>query len=153
LEADDYEEAKVALGAAIEMCGTAPVGEQAGLALAIAAADPRHDEPSLAAAVTSAYLSQPHRSVWGRQMAESVYLLALSTGGEADDATFEIPGNPPESFPPECSASPSRLSSTRASGDLPDPPPSSPSVREAELEARILELQAELERIQETLRP
>lgn len=158
LDDNDFDEARAALESTIELCGTSTAGQHATLLLAAAAVDPRYDEPDLAAALTSAFLSQPNRSDWATHVAQSIYLVARSVGGDAQAESVILTAGPADQFPPECD-----LGMVRdAAGDSVAVPsfdsPSWPARlwrRTSEvrsLEAQVDSLTAELDRIRETLR-
>ena len=152
LEAGDETEGRAMLAQVLEVCGTTSLGEQAAVALIVDALDPRHPDLDLAASLSHAYLSQPYRTPLAEQVATSAYLVSLDVGGSLDESLSILPSADPEEFPAECRSG--ALSPTnRGVAAIPAPPSQSLSNRLADLERSVAELQAELERVRETLRP
>lgn len=156
---EDFETARTAFLTTIDRCGTSSAGENATILLATAAVDPRHDEPDLAAALTSSLLAQPYRSDWATRMAESLYLVARSVGGDPAAESIVIPSGPPDQFPDDCSELMRPDPTFGDSTALPsfDTPSWPARLWRRTSEARTLEgqvdsLTAELDRIRETLR-
>ena len=152
LEAGDETEGRAMLAQVLEVCGTTSLGEQAAVALIVDALDPRHPDLDLAASLSHAYLSQPYRTPLAEQVATSAYLVSLDVGGSLDESLSILPSADPGEFPAECRSG--GLSPTnRGVALIPVPPSRSLSDRLADLEKSVAELQAELERVRETLRP
>ena len=152
LEAGNHNEGRAKLAQVLEVCGTTALGEQAAVALIVDALDPRHPDLDLAASLSRAYLSQPYRTALGEQVATSAYLVSLDVGGEIDESLSILPSADPAEFPTECGGG--YLSPTdRGEMSIPAPPSQSLANRLSDLEQTVAELQTELERVRETLRP
>lgn len=152
LEAGDQTGGRAMLAQVLEVCGTTSLGEQAAVALIVDALDPRHPDLDLAASLSHAYLSQPYRTPLAEQVATSAYLVSIDVGGSLDESLSILPSADPEEFPAECRSG-SLSPTNRGVAVIPAPPSQSLSDRFADLESRVAELQAELDRVRETLRP
>lgn len=92
----DYNEAHARLLEVVELCGGAPLGQQALLLIAAAELDPRNPDPrrSLAAESTSLLLGELDSTSWARQLAESFYLIGRKLGarqlGAEDTEALEL---------------------------------------------------------------
>lgn len=160
LRENEFEAARTAFESTIERCGTSPAGESAAILLAAAAVDPRYDEPDLAAALTATLLNQPYRSDWATGMAQSIYLVARSVGGDAKAESVIMPSGPADGFPADCTDW--ELPEPTAGDSTALPAFDSPSwparlwrrtAKVQSLEGQVDSLTAELDRIRETLRP
>jgi hypothetical protein len=152
LETGDQVEGRAKLAQVLEACGTTSLGEQAAVALIVDALDPRHPDLDLAASLSHAYLSQPYRTPLAERLATSAYLISLDVGGGLDESLSILPSAEPDEFPAECRSG--LLSPTnRGLAVIPVPPSRTLTDRLAELESTVEELQTELARVRETLRP
>jgi len=152
LEAGNQTEGRAKLAQVLEVCGTTSLGEQAAVALIVDALDPRHPDLDLAASLSHAYLSQPYRTPQAEQLATSAYLISLDVGGTLDESLSILPSAEPGEFPAECRSG--TLSPTnRGVVSIPAPPSRTVASRLADLESTVEELQIELARVRETLRP
>lgn len=92
----DYTAAHARLLEVVELCGGAPLGQQALLLIAAAELDPRNPDPrrSLAAESTSLLLGELGSEAWARQLAESFYLIGRKLGarqlGAEDTEALEL---------------------------------------------------------------
>ena len=152
LESGDHTEGRAKLAQVLEVCGTTALGEQATVALVVNALDPRNPDLDLAASLSHAYLSQPYRTPLTEQFAASAYLVSLDIGGSLDESLSILRSAPPASFPSECQKG---LATPLDRGEafIPAPPSQSLANRLAELEQTVDELETELARVRETLRP
>lgn len=84
LRARDYEAAYARLVEVVELCGSAPLGQQALLLIAATELDPRNPDPrrSLAAEATSLLLGELDSMSWARQFSESFYLIGRRLGAQ-----------------------------------------------------------------------
>ncbi len=80
----DYTAGHARLAEVVELCGSAPLGQQALLLIAAAELDPRNPDPrrSLAAEATSLLLGELDSMTWARQFAESFYLIGRRLGAQ-----------------------------------------------------------------------
>ncbi len=152
LEQGDRALGREELVRVLEYCGTSILGERVAISLMTNALDPEHSDPDFAAELAHAYLSQPYRSAWAEQVATSTYLVARNLGGEAKGEEPIFPSADPDDLPDECREDPT-VPEWRDPAEIPEL--SSPSItgRVGELERTVAELQAELDRVRETLRP
>lgn len=169
----DFEAAVRTLTALRERCRATPVGRRATLLLAAAHLDPRNPaaRPGRAADLAGAYLREGGGPAWTRPVAELLYLEALEKGaspgppGAGGDvgATGAAggggkTGGPGPAGPGGGGAPPdgcgagggARLAGASA---LPSLPGSPLALRLERLRGRVAELEAELERIRQTLEP
>ncbi len=152
LEAGDAAEGRVKLAQVLEACGTTSLGEQAAVALIVDALDPRHPDLDLAASLSHAYLSQPYRTPLAERVATSAYLISIDVGGGLDESLTMLPQAPPDEYPAECrSGGPNPT--YRGPARIPAAPSRTMASRLEDLERSVAELQAELTRVRETLRP
>ncbi len=92
----DYTAAYARLMEVVELCGGAPLGQQALLLIAATELDPRNPDPrrSLAAESTSLLLGELDSMSWARQFAESFYLIGRRLGarqlGAEDTEALEL---------------------------------------------------------------
>ncbi len=92
----DYTAAYARLMEVVELCGSAPLGQQALLLIAATELDPRNPDPrrSLAAESTSLLLGKLDSMSWAGQFAESFYLIGRRLGaqqlGAADTEALEL---------------------------------------------------------------
>jgi hypothetical protein len=92
----DYTAAYARLMEVVELCGSAPLGQQALLLIAATELDPRNPDPrrSLAAESTSLLLGELDSMSWARQFAESFYLIGRRLGarqlGAEDTEALEL---------------------------------------------------------------
>ena len=151
------EEGDRALGRAelvqvLEYCGTSVLGERVAIALMTDALDPEHPDPDFAAELSYAYLSQPYRTPWAERVATSTYLVARNLGGTVVGEDPVFPSADPDELPDECREDP--IAPTwREPAEIPELTSPSISGRVTELERTVEALQAELNRVRETLRP
>jgi hypothetical protein len=93
---NDYGAAHARLMEVVELCGGAPLGQQALLLIAATELDPRNPDPrrSLAAESTSLLLGELDSMSWARQFAESFYMIGRRLGaqqlGAADTEALEL---------------------------------------------------------------
>jgi len=80
----DYTAAYARLMEVVELCGSAPLGQQALLLIAATELDPRNPDPrrSLAAESTSLLLGELDSMSWAGQFAESFYLIGRRLGAQ-----------------------------------------------------------------------
>lgn len=96
LRKSDYAAAYARLIEVVELCGSAPLGQQALLLIAATELDPRNPDPrrSLAAESTSLLLGELDSMTWARQFAESFYLIGRRLGarqlGAEDTEALEL---------------------------------------------------------------
>mgnify|MGYP001812108202 CR=1 FL=1 len=152
LDAGDQAEGRVKLAQVLEVCGTTSLGEQAAVALIVDALDPRHPDLDLAASLSHAYLSQPYRTPLAERVATSAYLISLDVGGGIDESLTLLPTATPEDYPAECRSG-GPTPTFRGPARIPAAPSRTMASRLEDLERSVEELQAELERVRETLRP
>ncbi|HKY60934.1 MAG TPA: hypothetical protein VJP59_07980 [Gemmatimonadota bacterium] len=172
LRRGEFVRAREALVEVRRTCGDARLGRQALLLIAALETDPRNPagDPDRAAALAGHWLARPETFPWTRPLAETIYLQALRAGGRP----FSISGKPPGDVElllamgrpgggadGSCDASdwgilgggaPPELS-RRPGGTA--PPDGGRALREdnARLREQVIRLEAELQRIRETLRP
>lgn len=148
----NHASGRAGLARVLELCGTTALGERAMVALIVDALDPREPDPDLAAGLSRAYREQPYRTQWAEQIAASVYLVSLNLGGSSHAEGIRLTSMDPGEFPAVCrQISPSPTG--RDAAPLPQLPSRSMADRLIELQETVEELQAELTRVQETLRP
>lgn len=136
----------------LEYCGTSILGERVAISLMTDALDPEHSDPDFAAQLAHAYLSQPYRSAWAEQVATSTYLVARNLGGSIEENDPMFPSADPDDLPDECREDPT-VPDWREPAQIPELSTPSLSARVTEMEQTVAALQAELDRIRETLRP
>lgn len=136
----------------LEYCGTSVLGERVAISLMTDALDPEHSDPDFAAELAHAYLSQPYRSAWAEQVATSTYLVARNLGGAVEGEKPIFPSADPDDLPDECRKDPT-VPAWREPAEIPELSTPSISGRVGDLERTVSELQAELNRVRETLRP
>ena len=152
LEEGDHERGRAELAAVLDRCGTTALGERAAVTLMIDALSPQQPDADYSARISHAYLSQPYRTEWGERVATAVYLVSVNLGGDVDGNEIMLESDEPGRFPSECrDGSPEPV--MMGSADIPELASQPLTSRVAELERRIAALQAELERVRETLRP
>lgn len=172
----DYTVAHARLMEIVELCGSAPLGQQAVLLIAATELDPRNPDPrgSLAAESTSLLLGELDSMSWAGQFAESFYLIGRRLGaqqlGAEDTEALELGwlfrhgyGRQPPDEPEDGEAStlmdeaslhcealwaaPSVGDSQGVQGVLPSLPGSSYPAQVTALRRQVRELEEELERI------
>jgi hypothetical protein len=136
----------------LEYCGTSILGERVAISLMTDALEPEHSDPDFAAQLAHAYLSQPYRSAWAEQVATSTYLVARNLGGTVEDGDSMFPSADPDDLPDECREDPT-APDWREPAEIPELSTPSLAGRVTELEQMVSALQAELDRVRETLRP
>ena len=152
LEAGDPVEGRAKLAQVLEACGTTSLGEQAAVALIVDALDPRHPDLDLAASLSHQYLSQPYRTPLAERVATSAYLISIDVGGGLDESLSIMSPAAPDGYPAECrSGGPNPT--YRGPARIPAAPSRTMASRIEDLERSVAELQAELTRVRETLRP
>ncbi len=152
LQEGDHERGRAELAAVLDRCGTTALGERAAVALMVDALSPRQPDADYSARISHAYLSQPYRTEWGERVATAVYLVSVNLGGDVDGNEIMIESDEPGRFPSECrDGSPDPV--MMGSADIPELTAQPMTSRIAELERMVAALQAELERVRETLRP
>lgn len=152
LEEGDHTRGRAELAAVLDRCGTTALGEKAAVALMVDALTPQQPDADYSARISHAYLSQPYRTAWGERVATAVYLVSLNLGADADADDVLLESDDPDRFPSDCrdgSPEPTR----RGPAEIPTLEVQSLVQRLAELERSSAELQAELDRVRETLRP
>ena len=152
LETGDHETGRAELIRLLEYCGTSPLGERVAIALMTDALDPRRPDADFSAGLSHAYLIQPYRTDWAERIATSVYLVSLNLGGSHEGQPSILRSAAPEEFPNECGRTPA-LPAWREPQAIPSLSEQSIAARVGEMEISIEELQAELNRVRETLRP
>jgi len=163
LDERNYDAAHARLLEVVDLCGSAPLGQQALLLMAVAELDPRNPDPrwDLAAESTALLWEETNGRGWAHTLTESLYMIALRLGarnaGPSDAEAAELewrvraaPAGAAESRAYCGPAWPTRLSpptvSTPEDG-LPSLNGSSYPTQVAELRRRLRELEEELERI------
>jgi hypothetical protein len=136
----------------LEYCGTSTLGERVAIALMTDALDPEYSDPDFAAELAYAYLSQPYRTPWAERVAKSTYLVARNLGGRVEGGEPVFPSADPDELPDECREDP-LTPVWREPAEIPELSTPSISGRVGELERTVADLQAELNRVRETLRP
>jgi hypothetical protein len=136
----------------LEYCGTSTLGERVAITLMTDALDPEASDPDFAAELAYAYLSQPYRSAWAERVASSTYLVARNLGGSVAGEVPVFPSADPADLPEECREDPAGPD-RREPADIPELSTPSISGRVGELERTVQALQAELDRVRETLKP
>jgi len=136
----------------LEYCGTSILGERVAITLMTDALDPEASDPDFAAELAYAYLSQPYRSAWAERVATSTYLVARNLGGSVAGEVPIFPSADPEDLPDECREDPTGPD-RREPADIPELSTPSISGRVSDLERTVAALQAELDRVRETLKP
>lgn len=152
LQAGDAAEGRVKLAQVLEACGTTSLGEQAAVALIVDALDPRHPDLDLAATLSHAYLSQPYRTPLAERVATSAYLISVDVGGGLDESLRILPPASPDEYPAECRSG-GPTPTYRGPARIPAAPSRTMASRLEDLERSVAELEAELTRVRETLRP
>lgn len=155
------------LAHAARVCAGTEAGDRATLALLGLLTDPRNPRRDLDGArrIAERWLASPSTASWIEPLMEALYLVTLDLGGAPDDAPHAA--EPPRPVAPaaaECEASPALGPREPHLPALPGRP-TRDALTEAEaerarlaelasrLEARVAELEAELERIRKTIRP
>lgn len=171
LRRGEFDRAGEALAEVRRTCGETRLGRQALLLIAALEMDPRNPsgDPGRAAALAGHWLTRPETFPWTRSIAETLYLQALRAGG----APYTVPGTAPagvrellEMVHPADGAGETCDAlewEVLAAGGLPEldrnPPRGSTGgagrLRDdnTRLREKVARLEAELERIRETLRP
>ena len=168
----EFGRAREALVEVRRTCGEARLGRQAVLLIAALEADPRNPsgDPDRAAALAGHWLTRPETFPWTRPVAETIYLHALRAGGKPYSASGKPDGDvqdllamdrPADGAGETCDASDWELLGAGALPELSGRPRSGGSpgeaggIREdnARLREQVAQLEAELQRILETLRP
>jgi hypothetical protein len=152
LERGDRALGRAELVQVLQYCGTSVLGERVAIALMTDALDPEHSDPDFAAELAHAYLSQPYRTPWAERVATSTYLVARNLGGSAEGGEPVFPSADPDDLPDECREDPI-VPDWRGPAEIPELSSPSISGRVGELERTVAALQAELDRVRETLRP
>ncbi len=172
LRQGEFDRAREALVEVRRTCGDARLGRQALLLIAALETDPRNraGDPDRAAALAGHWLTRPETFPWTRPIAETIYLHALGAGGGPYTAPEKVPGDVRDLLAMEriadgagetCDASdwavlgagaPPGMGARPRSGGSPGEA-SGLQMDNARLHERVAELEAELERIRETLRP
>ena len=164
LDERNYDAAHARLLEVVDLCGSAPLGQQALLLMAVAELDPRNPDPrrDLAAESTALLWEETNGRGWAHTLTESLYMIALRLGarsaGPTDAEAAELewrvraaPAGAAES-PAYCGPVwPTTLPPPTATAALEDGLPSlngsSYPAQVAELRRRVRELEEELERI------
>lgn len=136
----------------LEYCGTSILGERVAINLMTDALDPEAYDPDFAAELAFAYLSQPYRSAWAERVATSTYLVARNLGGRVAGEAPVFPSADPDDLPDECRKDPAGPDRMELA-EIPELSTPSISGRVGELERTVAALQAELDRVRETLKP
>lgn len=171
LRRGEFGRAAEALAEARRTCGEARLGRQALLLIAALEMDPRNPsgDPDRAAALAGHWLTRPETFPWTRPIAETLYLQALRAGGGPYAEPAAAPAGvrellemvrPADGAGETCDALEWEV---LAAGGLPDLDRRRPRGSaggagrlhddNARLRERVARLEAELERIRETLRP
>ncbi|HET6340945.1 MAG TPA: hypothetical protein VFG78_02045 [Gemmatimonadota bacterium] len=172
LRRGEFDQAREALANVRRTCGESRLGRQALLLIAALEADPRNPagDPDRAAALAGHWLTHPETFPWTRPVAETIYLHAVRAGGTPYSASGKPPGEvqdllamsrPADGADEACDATdwevlgagaPPELSGRPRSGGSPD---EADGLRQdnARLREQVAQLEAELQRIRETLRP
>ena len=170
LRRGEFDGARQALVEVRRTCGEARLGRQALLLLAALEADPRNPsaDPARAAALAGHWLTRPETFPWTRPIAETIYLQALRAGGKPYATPETAPADVQDLLEMERPADGSAETcdvldwEVVGAGVPPElngrPRPASPAAQDlrednGRLRERVAELEAELERIRETLRP
>jgi hypothetical protein len=169
----EFQRAREALVEVRRTCGGARLGRQALLLIAALEADPRNPagDPDRAAALAGHWLSRPETFPWTRPIVETIYLFALRAGGEPYTTSSEAPDDVQDLLAMEgaadgavetCDVSdwavlgggvPAELNGRPLARGSPSASSGVPRDDNGRLRERVAELEAELERIRETLRP
>ncbi len=152
IERGDRALGRAELVEVLEYCGTSVLGERVAIALMTDALDPEHSDPDFAAELAYAYLNQPYRTPWAERVASSTYLVARNLGGHVGEQSPVFPSADPEDLPDECQEDPF-VPGWREPAEIPELSSPSISGRVGELERTVAALQAELDRVRETLKP
>lgn len=82
LDERNYDAAHARLLEVVDLCGSAPLGQQALLLMAVAELDPRNPDPrrDLAAESTALLWEETYGRGWAHTITESLYLIALRLG-------------------------------------------------------------------------
>ena len=168
LVADAYPAETADLRELAAMCEAGAAGRRAVLLLATAALDPRNPDADAdrAARLAAVFLGLPRARGDERALAETLYLLALDRGAVVDTpadtlnadsssamSTAEGPGEPLRVAARfhDCSADVGRATAPDALPTLPGEPLAGAATERDSLQARVRELEAELERIRTLL--
>jgi hypothetical protein len=159
LDERNYDAAYARLLEVVDLCGSAPLGQQALLLMAAAELDPRNPDPrrDLAAEATALLWRETSGRGWVHTLTESLYLIALRLGarnaGPTDAEAAELewrvraaPADASSYCAPVWSAPPAPAASGPGTG-LPSLKRSPYPAQVAELRRRVRELEEELERI------
>lgn len=161
LDERNYDAAHARLLEVVDLCGSAPLGQQALLLMAVAELDPRNPDPrrDLAAESTALLWEETYGRGWAHTLTESLYLIALRLGArnagpadaEAAELEWRVRAAPAAAATSYCGpAWPTRLPPPIASAPedaLPSLNGSSYPAQVAELRRRLRELEEELERV------
>jgi len=160
LDGRNYDAAHARLLEVVDLCGSAPLGQQALLLMAVAELDPRNPDPrrDLAAESTALLWEETYARGWAHTLAESLYMIALRLGAgnagptdaEAAELEWRVRAAPADASSYCGPAWPARLPSPTASAPedgLPSLNGSSYPAQVAELRRHVRELEEELERI------
>lgn len=161
LDERNYDAAYARLLEVVDLCGSAPLGQQALLLMAVAELDPRNPDPrrDLAAESTALLWEETYGRGWAHTLTESLYLIALRLGArnagpadaEAAELEWRVRAAPAGAATSYCGpAWPTRLPPPTASAPedaLPSLNGSSYPAQVAELRRRLRELEEELERV------
>lgn len=172
LRRGEFGGAREALVGVRRTCGETRLGRQAVLMIAALEVDPRNPaaDPDRAAALAGHWLTRPETFPWTRPIAEAIYLQALRAGGSPYTESGKVPADvrellvmdrPADGAGETCDASDWQVLGAgpppELSGRIPSrgtrPVARDPHDDPGLLRERVAELEAELERIRETLRP
>ena len=89
LDERNYDAAHARLLEVVDLCGSAPLGQQALLLMAVAELDPRNPDPrrDLAAESTALLWAETDGQGWTHTITESLYLIALRLGARNSGPT------------------------------------------------------------------
>ena len=160
LDERNYDAAHARLLEVVDLCGSAPLGQQALLLMAAAELDPRNPDPrrDLAAESTALLWEETHGRGWVHTITESLYLIALRLGArsagptdaEAAELEWRVRAAPADATSYCGPVWPTRLpppTTSTPEDRLPSLNGSSYPAQVAELRRRVRELEEELERI------
>lgn len=168
----EFDRAREGLVEVRRTCGEARLGRHALLLVAALEVDPRNaaGDPDRAAALAGHWLTRPETFPWLRPIAETIYLQALRAGGLPYSASGKPPGGVAELLAMDRPAAEAGEACEGADWEVAgggEPPawnghgtrPGAASgarglqADNTQLRNRVAELEAELERIRETLLP